>query len=224
MPAVRQLWQLCRERGVVPALLVVPDWHGTAPIESDAECLDWLHGAVRDGAEVILHGERHDEVGHPRRPGDELRAWGRTAREGECLTLSASELCALVGRGLSRLRHLGFSPLGFVPPAWLMRPGARAGAYEGGAAFVEDEAAIRFADGRQVRAPVVRWSARTPVRAQLSVLVANWRWRVQRGEATMRLALHPGDARHPAVLQSVRDALVQWTSRGDVATYRSFTA
>ncbi len=224
LPAVQQLWQLCRDRGVIPALLVVPDWHGSAPIESGAECLDWLHGAVRDGAEVILHGERHDEVGHPRRLGDELRAWGRTAREGECLTLSAAELRTLVRRGLDRLRHLGFAPLGFVPPAWLMRPDARVGAYEAGAAFIEDEAAIRFADGRQVHAPVVRWSARTPLRAHLSVLVAHWRWRLQRSEATMRLALHPGDAAHPAVLQSVRDALVQWTSGHDVVTYRSLTA
>ena len=37
LPAVRRLWLMCRDAGVVPALLVVPDWHGSAPIERDPD-------------------------------------------------------------------------------------------------------------------------------------------------------------------------------------------
>jgi predicted deacetylase len=76
LAAVRRLWQLCRDAGVVPALLVVPDWHGSAPIEHDADFLTWLRGAVTEGAELLLHGERHDE------PGGRARSPTNCARQG----------------------------------------------------------------------------------------------------------------------------------------------
>lgn len=221
LPAVQRLWQLCRDAGVVPALLVVPDWHGHAPIERDAGFLSWLRGAVSDGAELLLHGERHDEVGRPRALGDELRAAGRTAREGECLTLDAAQLEALVARGLARLTALGFGAHGFVPPAWLMRADARPGAHAAGARLTEDEDAVYLASGRRIATPALRWSARTPLRARGSVLVAEGRWRLQRRTPVMRLALHPHDLDDPAVTRSVTRALQRWTAGRRVVTYSS---
>jgi uncharacterized protein len=224
LPAVRRLWQLCRDTGIVPALLVVPDWHGSAPIERDAEFLAWLRGAVNEGAEVVLHGERHDEAGRPRAFTDELRAAGRTAREGECLTLDAPELEALVARGLARLRALGFASRGFVPPAWLMRPDARPGVYAAGVAFTEDEGAIYLAGGRRIATPALRWSTRTAFRARASVLVAEWRWRSQRSAPVVRIALHPADLNHPGVTRSIEQALVRWTTGRVARSYASLAA
>ena len=222
--AVRRLWALCRDAGIVPALLVVPDWHGSAPIERDAGFVAWLRGAVADGAELLLHGERHDEKGRPRALGDELRAAGRTAREGECLTLDAPELEAMVARGLARLRALGFATRGFVPPAWLMRADARRGIYAAGVAFTEDEGAIYHADGRRIPAPALRWSTRTAFRARVSLLVAEWRWRTQRRVPVMRIALHPADLDHPAVARSVQQSLGRWTNGRAVRSYGSLVA
>jgi hypothetical protein len=224
LPAVKRLWQLCRNVGAVPALLVVPDWHGHAPIEHDAEFLAWLRGAVADGAEILLHGERHDEIGRPRALGDAVRAAGRTAREGECLTLDAPELEALVARGLARLRALGFSAPGFVPPAWLMRADARPGIFAAGLSFTEDERAVYLAGGRCLASPALRWSTRTAVRAHASVSVAGWRWHFQRGAPLMRIALHPGDLSHPAVARSVARALERWTADRRVQPYASLMA
>ncbi len=224
LPAVQQLWQSCRRAGVVPALLVVPDWHGQAPIEQDAGFLDWLRGAVHDGAEIFLHGERHDEVGRPRTPLDALRAAGRTAREGECLTLDAAGLEALVARGLARLRALGFDPVGFVPPAWLMRADARPGIHAAGAVLTEDEAAIYLGGGRRVATPALRWSARSALRAHASVLVASARWHRRRQTPLMRLALHPGDLSHPAVARSVARELHRWTAERAARPYASLLA
>lgn len=224
LAAVRRLWQLCRDAAVVPALLVVPDWHGAAPIERDAGFLAWLRGAVTEGAEVLLHGERHDEEGRPRALGDALRAAGKTAREGECLTLDAPELEALVARGMSRLRALGFAPRGFVPPAWLMRADARAGIYAAGMAFTEDDGAIYLASGRRIPSPALRWSTRTGFRARASVVVAEWRWRSQRRAPVMRLALHPADLDDPAVARSVALALGRWTAGRAAGSYASLAA
>jgi len=221
LTAVRRLWQLCRDANVVPALLVVPDWHGTAPIERDAEFLAWLREAVADGAEILLHGERHDERGRPRALIDTLRAAGKTAREGECLTLDVPELEALVARGLARLRALGLTSRGFVPPAWLMRTDARAGIFAAGVAFTEDEGAIYLASGRRIVTSAVRWSTRTAFRARASVLVAEWRWRRQRRTPVMRIALHPADLTDPGVGRSVQQALAQWTSVRRPCSYAS---
>jgi len=74
---VARLWALCAERGVRPALLVVPDWHGEWPLEAHPAFVAWLRARAGEGAEIVLHGERHDEVGLPRRFADELRAWVR---------------------------------------------------------------------------------------------------------------------------------------------------
>jgi predicted deacetylase len=224
LPAVRRLWQLCRDAGIIPALLVVPDWHGSAPMERDADFVAWLREAVADGAEVLLHGERHDEQGRPRGLGDALRAAGRTAREGECLTLDAPELEALVARGLARLGALGFAARGFVPPAWLMRADARRGVYAAGVTFTEDERAIYLADGRRIATPALRWSTRTAFRARASLLVAECRWRMQRRAPVVRIALHPADLSHPAVARSVAQALVRWTTSRMARSYASLVA
>ena len=184
----------------------------------------WLREAVADGAELLLHGERHDEAGRPRASPTALRAAGKTAREGECLTLDAPELEALVARGLARLRALGFTAHGFVPPAWLMRVDARPGIYAAGVAFTEDEGAIYLASGRRITTPALRWSTRTPFRAQASLLVAEWRWRTQRRAPVMRIALHPADLNHPGVTRSVQQALARWTSGRAPRSYASLVA
>src|SRR5215212_2375995 len=106
-PAIRNLWNLCRARGITPALLVVPNWHGAWPLDQYPEFVDWVRERVLDGAEIALHGERHDEVGLPRTTREQWLAWGRTAGEGEFLTLDASAARERLARGLALLQRLG---------------------------------------------------------------------------------------------------------------------
>ena len=215
---VRRLWDLVSAQAVIPALLVVPDWHGECPIERHAAFVDWLRIRAADGAEIFLHGERHDEVGLPRSLGDHWRAWGRTAREGEFLTLESSEARARIERGLTRLRGLGLEPVGFVPPAWLAREATFEAARGLGLEFSEDDRfVLSLPDRRRIAAPAFRWSTRTVVRAGGSVVVAKGRSFFQRGAPVIRLALHPPDLDHPAVARSVVRTL------GRLLETRSFT-
>lgn len=210
---VRALWALCRAHGVRPALLVVPDWHGCWPLERHPEFVDWLRERAGEGSEIVLHGERHDEVGLPRTARDAWRAWGRTAREGEFLTLGRDGARARIDRGLRRLRALGLDPCGFVPPAWLATEEGIAAVGDAGLRFCEDERSIRlFPSGHRLPSPAVRWSARSPVRAWGSAVVAEGRWQVQRGAPIVRLALHPQDLGHPATAGSLRRAVGRWTA------------
>jgi predicted deacetylase len=164
-----------------------------------------------DGAEIVLHGERHDEVGLPRGAGDRWRAWGKTAAEAEFLTLDVAGAQDRIARGLLLLRRLGFDPVGFVPPAWLAREATYEAAAAAGLLFSEDDHSIRLLpSGRSLASPVVRWSARTAARAWGSVAVARARSLLQRGAVLPRVALHPRDLDHPATTRSLMQTLDRW--------------
>lgn len=222
---VLQLWDLCSSHGVTPALLVVPNWHGAWPLEKHPEFLDWLRSCAARDAEVILHGERHDEAGSTRSLRDSWKAWGNTAAEGEFLTLDASAARQRLERGLEQLRRLGLKPTGFVPPAWLARDWTYDAAASAGLRFSEDSTSvILLPSKRRVRSPVVRWSARTPVRAWGSVAVAGARWLVQRGSGWPRIALHPRDLDHPVTAGSLQPNLARWLRRHRPGRYADLTA
>ncbi|MFI5310789.1 MAG: DUF2334 domain-containing protein [Gemmatimonadales bacterium] len=221
MPRVETLWRMCSARGVVAGLLVIPDWHGSASVERDPAFCAWVRARAADGAEIFLHGERHDEVGLPRAWRDELRALARTNREGEFLTLDYAAARDRIDRGLARLRAVGLEPLGFVPPAWLARPETHLAARDAGLAVSEDDGAIFvLRTGARIASPVVRWSARTPIRAAASVLGARLRWALQRDERVMRIALHPGDLQRAATTRSIDATLAQWLSLRRQTFYR----
>jgi predicted deacetylase len=217
---IRQLWDICSSHGVIPALLVVPDWHGQWPLEEHPDFVRWLRDRAQMGAEIVLHGERHDEAGLPRSAQDSLRAWGKTAREGEFLTLDETAARHRITRGLHRLRALGLDPVGFVPPAWLARRSIHGAVEAAGLAFSEDSRSIRLLpSGKLIRSPVVRWSSRSPIRAWGSVGVAGLRWVLQRSTAWPRIALHPSDLNHVATARSVQRSLKRWCGRHRPARY-----
>jgi predicted deacetylase len=147
-------------------------------------------------------------------------AWGKTAGEGEFLTLDASAAAERLGRGLTLFRQLGLRPTGFVPPAWLAREGTFKAAAAAGLAFSEDDRSIRLLQSsQQVLSPVVRWSGRTQLRAYASVGVARVRTAVQRRSRYARIALHPGDLQHPATARSLVQTLERWLHENSPGSY-----
>lgn len=216
---VRHLWALCRAAALTPALLVVPDWHGAWPIEKHAAFMSWVRARVDDGAEIVLHGERHDESGSPRTWRDTLRAVGRTAHEGEFLTLDADAARARIERGLQRLADHGLSAAGFIPPAWLARESTHTVVRELGLGFSEDAGSVRVNPPqgertrqapRRLAAPALRWSGRTTMRAWGSVAMAEVRWRRLQHAPLLRLALHPQDLQHAVTARSVAQDIARW--------------
>jgi predicted deacetylase len=222
---VARLWQLCAERRVTPALLVVPDWHGAWPLDRHPEFVAWLRSRAAEGAEIVLHGERHDEAGLTRTVGDSLRAWGRTASEGEFLTLDGAAAGARIARGIVCLQRLGLRPVGFVPPAWLAREEGYRAVGAAGLGFSEDERTVRlFPSEQKIPSPVVRWSARSPVRAWGSAAVARARWTLQRRTPLLRLALHPQDLAHPATARSLVVSLDRWLTVHRAISYSTLAS
>jgi uncharacterized protein len=211
---VRALWAMCAERSIAPALFVVPNWHGEWPLARHAAFTRWLRAREAEGAEVFVHGERHDEAGIRRGVIDHMRAFGHTDREGEFLTLDANASRMRIQRGLRTLRAAGLRPIGFVAPAWLWRRAdCLTAAIDAGLRFSEDAGAVYLHDrGMSLPSPVLRWSARTDFRANASAVVMDLQsWR-HRHNWLVRIALHPGDVRHRATSRSVERALNRWAS------------
>lgn len=219
-PSTLTLWKLCQEYDVAPALFVVPNWHGVWPLSQYPEFCQWLRTCASGGAEVFLHGERHDEIGSPRSTIDEVRAFGRTAHEGEFLTLSHTHAAERIARGLQTLRQQGLEPIGFVPPAWLAREHTFSAVRDAGLTFSEDARGVRISTRNQsLPAPAVRWSGRTTNRARASAFMASIRWKTQRTLPLVRLALHPQDLEHPVCAASVFKEVRKWLSLGSTGRY-----
>jgi uncharacterized protein len=218
------LYHLLDELGVRRyALLVVPNWHGAWPLADYPEFAAELRGRATRGAEIVLHGLRHDEVGLPRPVTHRLRTFGRTAREGEFASLPPVEAAARIARGMATLRGVGLEPLGFVPPAWLARPSLPQVVRDEGLKFTEDTRGLLLVNGREnegVPAPATCWSTRRRWRAAGSVVVAALRLRLERTRPLVRVALHPPDANVPVVLASCRRTLAALLERRSVVGYR----
>lgn len=221
---VRRLWSLCRGLHITPALLVVPSWHGRWPIAAHPEFVQWIHECHREGAELFLHGLRHDEVGSPRGWRDHWRAVGRTAREAEFLTLDVDATETRVREGLARLYDVGLGAVGFVAPAWLAGAHLHEVVRGCGLPLSEDVARV-YVHGAQrsveFLTPVVRWSARSHLRAVLSHVVASLQHQRCTQRETVRVALHPQDLRHPLTAGSLRRSLARWTLTHHPTAYGS---
>lgn len=222
---VTQLWRVCRDRGITPALFVVPNWHGAWPLERHPEFTAWVRDRVREGAEIALHGDRHDEVGLARGVGHHWRAWGKTDGEGEFLTLDVSAARERLAGGIRRLREVGLEPVGFVPPAWLAREPTYQVAASLGFRFSEDDHQVRLlTTGQVVPSPVVRWSTRTRIKVWGSVAVAAARWLMQSGSHWPRIALHPRDLDHGTTARSIGHTLDRWLGLHRPGRYADLSA
>ncbi|HEY9013677.1 MAG TPA: polysaccharide deacetylase family protein [Gemmatimonadales bacterium] len=219
-----RLWDICLERGIRPALLIVPNWHGSWPLECHPQFVEWIRECAGAGAEIVLHGERHDEQGLSRSLRDHWRAWGQTDGEGEFLSLTEGVAIERIRRGIDRLAALGLEPVGFVPPAWLANAGTHRAAAAAGLTFTEDARFVYLlGSGQRLKSPVVRWSTRGAWRVRGSVAVAEARWLLQRTEEWPRIALHPRDLDHPATARSLQSSLDRWTQRHRPARYSDLT-
>jgi uncharacterized protein len=192
--------KLCEAFGAKPALLVVPNFHGCAPLLDDPRFCEMLRGLQWSGHEVFLHGffhrsaQRHDPL---RVPGGQLR-WLFAQRvvsggEAEMSDVSADEGRSLVAQGEHVLTHAGLRVDGYVAPAWSMPAWLLAYLSERGYRFTEDRLRVYDpATGRSQVAAVLNWASRSPTR-----LISSVAWsRVAQRAGTLvplRIAIHPSD-------------------------------
>lgn len=222
--------ELCHARRIRPALLVVPDFHGAAPLAHAPAFAARLAALEADGHEVLLHGFFHrsgagDAPRAAPSPGGDDGRPGRLGRfyaqkvvsggEAEFSDVGRAEAEARLDEGLRVLRDAGLSPTGFVPPAWSMRPWLRPLLAARGLAFTEDHAFVYdTARGARRLSLVLNYASRTAGRL-LSTVAFNRVARPAAWALPTRVALHPADLRF-RLLRSELEGLLDWASAGRV--------
>ncbi|MEO7787473.1 MAG: polysaccharide deacetylase family protein [Sphingomicrobium sp.] len=191
------------------AMLVVPAHWNSAPLVAGSAFASRLREWADEGIEMFLHGWRHLDEARHETAGARIRAARMTAGEGEFLGLDEVEARRRLqaGRGLVE-DIIGRPVAGFIAPAWLYGPGAMAAIGEEGFALAEDHWRVWVpSSGRTLlRSPVITWASRTPARLRSSLMLAG-AVRHLPMPATMRVAVHPGDARHPVLVESITRTL-----------------
>ncbi len=215
---LQRIYDILERWGIdCPALFVVPDWHGAWPLDDHGTFVADLTRRAAGGAEIFLHGYRHDEAGRRRTLTDRVRVCGRTATSAEFMFLSEEETGQRLDAGLGMLRGAGLEPVGFVPPAWLFAAHTRRLACDRGLALTESFVWLENLQARERRfAPALSWSTARSWRSHVTAAIGGVRARLSAMQPVLRLSIHPPDVDVP----SVRHSLERVTAH--LASTRSF--
>lgn len=187
------------------AMLVVPDHWGAAPLAQAPAFQRRLRDWADAGVEMFVHGWFHqDQAEHSGLTA--LKARHMTASEGEFLGLSRDVAARRMADGRKLIEDIIGRPVaGFIAPAWLYGPGARAALAGSGFALAEDHFRVwQPASGTVLaRGPVVTWASRSRARQLSSRSFAALARTALRPLRVARLAVHPGDTGVPALLRSI---------------------
>jgi predicted deacetylase len=212
----------CRVRGIRPALLVVPNFHGRAPLLSDAAFCERLRFLQAAGHEVYLHGFEH----RSRKRFDASRTPSRLAwlfaqrvasgGEAEMSDVSPAEGRARLDEGERVLEKAGLRVDGFVAPAWSMPSWLLPLLGERGCHFTEDHLRVYDPAAGRARASVVlNWATRSPGRLASTVAYCRLA-KHARFALPARIAIHPADMRFRLVRSEI-DRLLAWAEGHVVA-------
>ena len=193
----RTLAAVAQVADVPVTLLAVPNFHGEA---STPELEAWLSMRSRKGDELALHGWSHRDELAPEGALDQLRRQHYTRGEGEFWALPETEARKRIELGRAWFREQGWPLAGFVAPAWLLGPGAWSAL---AAQALEYTATLRqlvhLPSRRAVTSQSIVYSTSSAWRRQSSLAWNPVVARLERGNALLRIELHPRDADFSAV-------------------------
>ncbi len=221
-PEVESALALCRAAGACPALLVVPNFHGHAPLLDDPAFCERLRGLQAGGHEIYLHGflhrsrARYDASRHGGRLSWVLAQRVVSDGEAEMSDLSFDEGRARLDEGERVLRNAGLRIDGFVAPAWSAPRWLLPLLAQRGYRFSEDHLRVYDPAARRSRASVVlNWASRSPARL-LSTIAWCRLARHARALVPARIAIHPGDLGMLALRREIETTL-EWAGGDFVA-------
>jgi len=187
------------------AMLVVPDHWGEAPLADAPAFAARLRRWADSGIEMFLHGWSHrDDSAHAGAAA--WKAKHMTAGEGEFLGLSRAEATRRLRAGRAVVEDaIGRPVTGFIAPAWLYGPDARAAVAAEGFGLAEDHMQVwEPASGAVLlRGPVITWASRSRARIASSLAFAALARVALQPLRAVRVAVHPGDAHVPSLLRSI---------------------
>lgn len=224
-PRCERLLEGLDELGRFPlTLLVVPNY-----FRRGASAPDWYREALEErmarGDELALHGYTHwDEnpVAH-----DLFSRRSQSAAESEFAALSPSQAAERLDKGREWFLRQGWKPQGFVAPGWLLSQGTWQVLKQGSAfAYTTTIGSFHLLHPHiAVPAPSVTYGNRSRLRRTLLAHAWNAVLSEQLEHAALvRLALHPADADHSAILIHIRRTLEKLLARRRAMTKAAFAS
>jgi predicted deacetylase len=208
------------------AMLVVPNHWGEAPLQQHPAFQNKLRAWADAGVEMFVHGWFHkDYASHS--GFQDFRARNMTAGEGEFLGLDREDASQRMADGKDLIEDIIGRPVaGFIAPAWLYGSGARDALKTSGFALAEDHFRVWEPDSGKIvaRGPVITWASRSRNRQLSSLAFAGIARHALRGLATARVAVHPGDAGVPELLESITKTVVAFAANRSTARYADLLA
>jgi predicted deacetylase len=213
------------QRGVrACSLLVVPNYHHLGSFAEDRQLVSWLRDLEAQGHEIVIHGYFHER---PRRLNesfsDQFVTQFYTQGEGEFYDLSYDEAFQRITRARDEFRQAGFSPRGFVAPAWLLNAeGTRA------ARDAEMEYTTRLSNVQDLRsneifaARSLVYSVRSPWRRVTSLAWNATLAKLMKENQLVRLSIHPPDYIYPAIWRQIGDLISAMDGVRTSTTYQDW--
>jgi hypothetical protein len=205
----------CHAHGIKPALLVVPNFHGQAPLLDFPSYCARLRELQAEGHEIYLHGFFHQS--RTREKADVRWLFAQkvvSGGEAEFSDVTPEEAKQRLDEGEEVLAQAGLTPTGFIPPAWSMPRWMHEILKERGYRFTEDHLRVYDpARRRSAGSVVLNYATRSTPRL-FSTVAYNRVAKHARALFPARVAIHPADMRF-ALLRAEIEHLLGW-SRGDV--------
>lgn len=218
-PDCLRLVQAIRAVADIPLTwLVVPHYHFRPERSAAMEaCLDVARAR---GDELCLHGYSHLDT---EANGGGLR--GRflrnvyTRREGEFAALDEAEARRRLELGQAWFAERGWTPEGFVPPAWLLGEGAWRALRASGFKYTTTFSHFHCLDsGKALLSPSMVYAARNRSGRILSPRVADATASMLARKPLVRFSLHPPDARYPELVRHIQQVLERLLASREAVT------
>lgn len=203
------------------AMLVVPDHWGEAPLSTNPAFQRRLRDWSDAGIEMFVHGWFHKDLSQ-HSGAAAFKARHMTAGEGEFLGLSREEASRRMADGRKLVEDaIGRPAAGFIAPAWLYGEGAMAALKDNQFALAEDHMKVWQPETGRVLAkgPVITWASRSVPRQLSSRFFSSLARTFLHPQQVMRIAVHPGDTRVPALIESIEKTYSAFAARRPAGRY-----
>lgn len=202
--------------------LVVPRYHQQARRSAAIDTA--LGQLLAQSHELVLHGYTHQDCA-PLRAG---RRWLRTVytqREGEFAAIDERDARRRIELGLDWFRARAWPVQGFVAPAWLLGKQAWPLLAEYGFAYTTTCSHFHLLrPAHRQLAPALTYMARNAAGRAVSPPAASALARMAAGLPLLRLALHPRDAHHPALLRHAQGLIEHLLASRKAVTKAAFAS